>query len=116
MGFLDSLKTWFRSESADAKDLLGDTKSRLETDLDRREADLAASPAERLERLQEQIAEDDSFEALRDKVEGRGAKAEAVEELMVTPDQDAEVVDAEIVDDAAPRPADGPGPGTEPTD
>lgn len=101
MGFLDSLKTWFRSESAEAKDLLGETRGRLETDLDRREADMAASPAERMEQLQEQIAGDDSFDALRDKVEGRGAKAEAVEELMVDAEAEPDdIVDGELVDEA----------------
>jgi len=108
MGFLDSLKTWFRSESAEAKDLLGDTKGRLETDLSRREADLAASPAERFEQLQEQIAEDNSLDALRDKVEGREAKAEAVEELMVEAETDADaddIVDAELADPEDPTAA-----------
>lgn len=104
MGFLDSLKTWFRSESADAKDLLGHTRTRMESDLDRREAELAASPAQRLEQLQEQIAEDDSFDSLRDKIEGRGAKAEAVEELAGDPDRDGPhpdgaIEDVEIVDE-----------------
>ena len=82
MGFLDSLKTWFRSESADAKDLLGETRDRLASDLDRREAELHATPSERLEQLQEQIADgENSFDALRDKIEGREAKADAVDEL-----------------------------------
>lgn len=109
MGFLDSLKSWLRTESADAKDLLGDTHSRMESDLDRREAELAASPAERLEQLQNQIAEDDSFGSLRDKIEGRAAKADAVEELAVEPDgaegadpDHADIEDAEVVGETPP--------------
>ncbi len=82
MGFLDSLRNWFRAEAAEAKDVLDHTRARMETDLDRREAELAASPSEKLEMLQEEIsAGDDGFEALRDKIEGRSAKADAVEEV-----------------------------------
>lgn len=112
MGFLDSLKTWLRTESADAKDLLGDTTTRLESDLNRREAELGASPAERLEQLQDQIAEDDSFGSLRDKIEGRSAKADAVDELADIPDQSgtdgADIEDADVIDESpAPGEADG---------
>ncbi|MEL6982652.1 MAG: hypothetical protein AAFO29_09545 [Actinomycetota bacterium] len=111
MGFLDSLKTWLRTESADAKDLLGDTKSRMESDLDRREGELAASPAERLEQMQAQIADDDSFGSLRDKIEGRAAKADAVEELADTPDADEDADIDEAIEDAdvvAETPPPGP--------
>ncbi len=111
MGILDSLKAWFRTETAEAKDLLGETKGRLESDLDRREAAAAASPAERIEQLQDEIASgDDGFDALRDKIEGRGLRAEAVEELATTDAAaddgivDAELVDAETVEPDVERP------------
>lgn len=118
MGFLDSLKTWLRTESADAKDLLGDTKGRLESDLDRRESELAASPAERLEQMQAQIADDDSFGSLQDKIEGRAAKADAVEELADIPDGDGDADEAiEDADVVAESPPPGPaGEGADTTD
>lgn len=120
MGILDSLKAWFRTEAAEAKDLLGDTKSRLEADLDRREAEAAASPSERLEQLQEQIAAgDDGLDAIRDKIEGRGLRAEAAEDV-ATVDRTVretaadtaaaavdDIVDAEVVEET-----DGPGGAT----
>lgn len=103
MGLLDSLKAWFRTETADAKDLLDDTRGRLESDLDRREAAAAATPAERMEQLQNEIAAgDDTIDALRDKIEGRGLRAEAVEELATADtdavDADENIVDAELVE------------------
>lgn len=82
MGFLDSVKSWFKEEAAEAADLGQETKSRLERDLDRREADLNLTPEERLEQLQDQIADgDDSFAAIQDKIEGRGALADATSEV-----------------------------------
>ncbi|MEM9565931.1 MAG: hypothetical protein AAGA93_25135 [Actinomycetota bacterium] len=101
MGFLDSLKAWFRTESNEARDLLDTTKSRMEADLDRREAEAAATPAERMEQLQEQIADGgDAFDAIRDKIEGRGLRAQAVEEVAdVDGAADHDIEDAELVDE-----------------
>lgn len=103
MGFLDSLKSWLSSEAAEASDLGQQTKGRLETELDRREAELAASPIERMEQLQAQIeGGDDAFDSLRDKIEGRELKAEAVSELaeMETDHlgHDAQAADIDVVE------------------
>ena len=81
MGFLDSLKAWFRSESEEAREIGRETKSRLEAELDRREAELGATPAEKLDMIQDRIAQDDPFDELRDKIEGRGAGADATAEV-----------------------------------
>ena len=114
MGFLDSLRSWFRTEAAEAREVLDHTQSRMATDLDRREAALEAGPSERLEMLQEEIsANDDGFEALRDRIEGRSAKADAVEEIAEQARDTAEAArdtgetaidEAEVVDEG---PADG---------
>ena len=85
MGFLDSVKAWMKTEAAEAQDLGHETKSKLEADTDRREADLNLTPQQRMEQLQDQIAEGDStFEHLQDKIDGRealaGAKADMAEE------------------------------------
>lgn len=94
MGFLDSLKAWFRTEAAEAQDVGRGVKARMEADLDRREAELSASPQERFEQLQESMAANDgALDDLRAKIEGRGAMADA----------SAEVADI----DAAQRRADG---------
>ena len=82
MGILDSLKAWFRAEAAEARDLGRETKGRLETELDRREAELAATPTERLEQLQSEIADGDAtFGELQSKIEGRGLRADADAEV-----------------------------------
>lgn len=98
MGLLDSLKSWLSSEASEAADVGRNTKGRLEADLDRREAELAATPAERMEQLQAKIAEgDDSFDDLRSKIEGRELKAEAVSEVAEIDAEAAGATDA-IVD------------------
>lgn len=93
MGFLDSLKAWFRTESDEARKMGREAKGRLEADLERREAELGASPAEKLDIIQDRIAEEDAvFDDLRDKIEGRGAGADAT----------AEVADLDRPDDTDP--------------
>lgn len=119
MGFLDSLRSWFASESAEAKKLGQSTQQRLETELDRREAELAASPSERIEMLQDEIADSDTtFDALRDKIEGRSERADATAEVAEVdqavrdgadePSTD-EIEDIEIVEETDP-PGESSGP------
>lgn len=81
MGFLDSFKSWLRTEAAEAQDLGQQTKGRMEADLDRREAELNLTPEQRLDRLQDQIEDGDAFDSLRDKIEGREALADASAEV-----------------------------------
>lgn len=100
MGMLERLRSWLASESAEARDVGRRTRSRLEAALDRREAELAAGPSEKLEMLQNQAAENDAaIEAIRDRIEGRTARADAVDDLADDAD-DAD--DAEIVGDEGP--------------
>ncbi len=78
MGFLDSLKSWLRSEAGE----LADVKAKLESDLDRdlgeREAKLNESPEEAMERLQREIeANQGSFDAIEDRLAHGQAKADA---------------------------------------
>lgn len=112
MGFLDSIKSWFTTEAAEAKDLGRTTKARMEADLDRREAELKASPAERMEQLQEQIADGDAtFSALQDKIDGREALADATADIadMATKDGDGDrdVLDLESEEVIPPEPPPG---------
>ena len=107
MGFLDSLKKWFSSEAAEVKSSVSTAQSKLETEMDRREADLAATPEQRLETIQSEI-DDDPFAAIRNKIDGTQAHADAVDELDQLSEKagdagSGDVLDAEIVpDDPAP--------------
>lgn len=85
MGFFDSLKNWFSSEVAEVKESASAAQTRLESEMDRREADLRASPQEKLDQIQSEIS-DDPFAAVRDKIDGQQAHAEAVEDLAVPDD------------------------------
>ena len=80
MGFFDSLKNWFSSEVAEVKESASSAQSRLESEMDRREADLNASPEDKLDQIQSEIS-DDPFDAVRDKIDGQQAHAEAIEDL-----------------------------------
>ncbi|MEM7276178.1 MAG: hypothetical protein AAF547_24100 [Actinomycetota bacterium] len=111
MGVLDSLKAWFRTEAAEARDLGRSTQSRLEADLDRREAELALTPEERLDQLQQQIEDDGGLDALRDKIEGRHLRADADAELA---DIDAEARAA--AEDVLDLPSEEVDLGTEATE
>ncbi|MGI9595556.1 MAG: hypothetical protein ACR2QK_05330 [Acidimicrobiales bacterium] len=113
MGFLDSVKSWFKAEAAEAEDLGRKTKSRLEADLDRREAALNATPEQRLEQIQEQISDGDAgFDDLQAKVEGRQALADADAELAdidkAARNEDVLDLESEEIIPPEPPPADGP--------
>ncbi len=65
--WLDKLTSFFRSEKAELDDVLGETEQRWSGALDQAEADLEASPEDRLSAIQDQIAaNDDAFDAIRD--------------------------------------------------
>ncbi|MFW2380640.1 MAG: hypothetical protein ACN4GZ_02695 [Acidimicrobiales bacterium] len=83
MGFFDSIKKWFSSEAAEVKESATAAKSRMESEMDRREAELHATPEQKLEQIQSEIT-DDPFAELRGKIEGQQAHADAVEELAQT--------------------------------
>lgn len=73
MELWQSLKRWFDREAADAKDVADELEERWSSDLDRREAELAAKPEERVQSLQERIADNTSaFEELRAKITRTG--------------------------------------------
>ena len=81
MGFLDSVKAWFRTETAEAKDVGRGLRDRMDADLSRREAELEMTPEERLDQLTESIEGDTSLDDLRSKIEGREALAEATADV-----------------------------------
>lgn len=80
VGFFDSLKAWFSREVAEVKQTAETMKTRLESELDRRERELEATPQERMEMIGEEIS-DDPFADVRAKIEQRQAHAGAVGDL-----------------------------------
>lgn len=78
MTWLDRVRAWLGQEKAE----LDDVRRGLEADLDRRERQLQETPEQRLSRLQgEMKANDDAFEEVRRKAEGRQAAADATADL-----------------------------------
>ena len=72
----------FKSEAADVKEGLGNVGRALDDELARKEREMAATPEERIDLiLEEQEAEDARFEELTDKVLGKTAEAEAVQQV-----------------------------------
>ncbi len=59
MGFLDSLKTWFRGEADEVRESMDDAAAAMNADLDRREAELTASPQEMMDQLLGEIEQSD---------------------------------------------------------
>ncbi len=75
--FLTSLKNWFSSESAEAKKVKEDLEDRLDSDLTRRENELAATPEQRLDSIQTEIDNSDSmFDEIRAKIDTSTVAAE----------------------------------------
>ena len=59
MGFLDSLERWFRGEADEVRESMDDAAAALNADLDRREAELKATPEEKMGRLLDEIEQSD---------------------------------------------------------
>jgi hypothetical protein len=84
-GFLDRLRAVLRREKAEVAESWGEAKARIEGALDRREAELQATPEERLAQVQRDIdASADDLEEIRRRIErgsgaadGRGAEGGA---------------------------------------
>ena len=76
MSWFDRLRSLLRREAAEAKDVWRDTGQRLDADLARREADLHATPEEKLARLTEEIDQaPDPFDEVRARIERMQASA-----------------------------------------
>ncbi|NNF55635.1 MAG: hypothetical protein HKN03_14465 [Acidimicrobiales bacterium] len=80
MGFFDSVRSWFANEAAEVKESATSFKASLESEMDKREADLQATPEQRLETIQNEIS-DDPFAEVRNRIEGKQAQAEARDEV-----------------------------------
>lgn len=81
MGLLDSITAWFKRESADVKDSMGKLERDLSSDLSAKERELSATPEEKMAMIQDQIDDDSSFDAIRDRIDRSQAHADATAEL-----------------------------------
>ena len=95
MGFLDRVKNLLKREAAEVGDVAENASSRWESALDRKEREMNASPAEKLNMLHERIEESDPLDAIRSKIEHRAGHADAVADLADTQD----VIDGEVAED-----------------
>lgn len=81
MSFWQNLKNWFRTESTAAREWSADLQRDLSADLDRKEADLRATPEEKLGNLQERISGNtDAFDEIKGKITAAGIDPEADDE------------------------------------
>ena len=62
------------------KESASSMKSSLESEMDKREADLQSTPEQKLEKIQTEI-NDDPFTEVRNRIEGKQAHADARDEL-----------------------------------
>lgn len=86
MGVFDKVKAFLKSEGEDLKDGLDSVKDKMDAELTKREQELAASPSERIEMMQDDMAATDQrFDAISDKVGEQTASAAADAEM--DPDQ-----------------------------
>ncbi len=77
MSLWERITSWFRTETAEARDWSAEVQQDLSADLDRKEAELRATPSERIEQLQEQISgNSDAFDELKGRIETSGTDAE----------------------------------------
>ncbi len=82
MGLFDKVKAFLKSEADDIADMAGDARDKLDDELTRREAELAMTPAEKIDALQQKAAAtDDEFDRIVDKAQDRAASVKANAEV-----------------------------------
>ena len=81
MGFLDAVSGWFKREASEVKASVDALEDRLDADLTRKERELSASPAEKIEMIQADTGADDALAAIQDKIDGVQAHADATADL-----------------------------------
>jgi phage shock protein A len=101
VGFFNSVKQWFSSEAAEAKESATAAKTRMEAAMDRREADLSATPVQKLEQIKSEIGAD-PFAEVRDKIDAQQAQADAVDELSQPARGSTD--DSALAEDSGPKP------------
>ncbi len=96
MTFWESVKAFLRREASDVRDGIEGLKDRLDAELTRREAELEATPSERLDMIRDDIEEGDSvFDRIEAEIDARLGGSEADEEVRQAVEAAADESDAE---------------------
>jgi phage shock protein A len=83
MGFLDSLKSWLRTEAAELAETKADLETKLDRNLSEKERQLNETPTEAMDRLQREIDDNQgSFDAIEDRLAHGQATADAHAEFI----------------------------------
>ncbi len=95
MSILDSLKRWFRGEADEVRESMDDAAAALNADLDRREAELKASPEDKMDLLLEEIEQSDQqldelTAEIRSEPEAAGEVADSAGETVHVEDEGPE--------------------------
>jgi phage shock protein A len=95
MSIFDSLKRWFRGEADEVRESMDDAAAALNADLDRREAELKASPEEKMDQLLEEIEQSDQqldelTAEIQSESEAAGEVADAAGETVPVEDEGPE--------------------------
>ena len=92
MSFWDSVKAFFEREATDVKEGFGSLKDKLDSELTRREAELEATPSERLDTIREDIESSGSvLDDIEAKIDGRLGQGEGEAEVAADEDGEADV-------------------------
>ena len=82
MSLWDSVKSFFQREAADVVEGLEGLKDKLDVELTRREVELEATPAERLDMIRDDIESSGSpFDDIEAKLDDRLSQGQGVEEV-----------------------------------
>jgi hypothetical protein len=116
MGLWETVRAWFKTETADLGDAAKDLEGRVDADLSRRERQLNETPEQAIARIQAEAdsGDEDSFAAVSEKIEAAAARAAAAAEAEAEAHNLPTEIDPEFLDrDHQPDPADDethPGP------
>ena len=87
MALWDSVKSFFQREAADVVEGLEGLRDKLDGELTRREAELEATPAERLDMIRDDIESSGSpFDDIEAKLDDRLSQGQGVEEVAALDD------------------------------
>jgi len=78
MSVWETVRSWFKSEAKSGRELAADIQADWSADLDRKEAEMAATPEERIAQLQDEISDNASaFDDLKAKIESDDSGVDA---------------------------------------
>ena len=81
MSWWQNLLKIFRSEAADVKEGLTKFGETLDQELAKKEAEMAATPNERVDMIMEEIEADDALSRIEDKIKSQQAGLDAADEV-----------------------------------